>query len=53
MSAQTAKAKARGVSVSGGVANTPDEVCYFLAQGMDGIWTDDLVMARRALESRG
>lgn len=48
--AQVAKAKARGVSVSGGVANEPDAVRYFLAQGMDGIWTDDLVMARRVLE---
>jgi len=25
-------------------------VRYFVAQGMDGIWTDDLVMARRTLE---
>lgn len=48
--ARVAEAKARGVSVSGGVANEPDAVRYFLAQGMDGIWTDDLAMARRALE---
>lgn len=48
--AQVAKAKARGVSVSGGVANEPDSVRYFVAQGMEGIWTDDLAMARRALE---
>lgn len=45
-------AKARGVAVSGGIADTPDEVRYFLAQGMSGIWTNDLVMARRTLEGR-
>lgn len=44
------KAKARGVSVSGGVANEPDAVRFFLGQGMDGIWTDDLAMTRRTLE---
>lgn len=48
--AQVAKAKARGVSVSGGVANDPEAVRYFVAQGMDAIWTDDLAMARRVLE---
>lgn len=47
---EVSKAKARGVAVSGGVANEPDAVRYFLAQGMDGIWTDDLAMARRVLE---
>jgi glycerophosphoryl diester phosphodiesterase len=45
------KAKARGVAVSGGVANDPGAVRFFLGQGMDGIWTDDLDMARRALEA--
>jgi glycerophosphoryl diester phosphodiesterase len=48
--AQVARAKARGVAVSGGVADDPGSVRYFLAQGMDGIWTNDLVMARRVLE---
>lgn len=48
--AEVAKAKARGVAVSGGVANEPDSVRTFVAQGMDGIWTDDLAMARRTLE---
>lgn len=47
------KAKARGVAVSGGVANEPDAVRFFLGQGMDGIWTDDLEMTRRTLESLG
>lgn len=51
--AQVARARARGIPVSGGVANDPGEVRYFLAQGMDAIWTDDLVMARRALEEAG
>ena len=45
------KAKTRGVAVSGGVANEPDAVRFFLGQGMDGIWTDDLLMTRRTLEA--
>lgn len=49
--AQVEKAKRRGVAVSGGVANAPDEVRYFVAQGIDTIWTDDLAMARNALET--
>lgn len=49
--AEVAKAKARGVAVSGGVANDPAAVRYFLAQGMDAVWTDDLAMARGALEN--
>lgn len=48
--AEVNKAKARGVAVSGGVANEPDAVRYFVAQGMDAIWTDDLAMTRAALE---
>lgn len=48
--AEVRKAKSRGVSVSGGVANDPAAVRYFVAQGMDGIWTDDLAMTRAALE---
>lgn len=48
--AQVAAAKRRGVCVSGGVANEPDAVRFFLGQGMDGIWTDDLLMTRRTLE---
>ncbi|MCM2305191.1 MAG: hypothetical protein NDJ72_10840, partial [Elusimicrobia bacterium] len=46
------KAKARGVAVSGGVANEPDAVRFFLGQGMDGIWTDDLLMTRETLEQQ-
>lgn len=43
------RARGAGVLVSGGVANTPEEVRYVLAQGVEGIWTDDLPMARRTL----
>jgi len=39
-----------GVEVSGGVANSPQEVRYFLRQGVKGIWTDDLEMALRELQ---
>ncbi len=48
--AEVRKAKARGIAVSGGVANEPGAVRFFLGQGMDGIWTDDLDMARRTLD---
>lgn len=48
--AAAARAKARGVAVSGGVANDPGAVRFFLAQGLDGLWTDDLAMARGVLE---
>ncbi len=44
-------AQAAGVKVSGGVANSPKEVLYMLDQGADGIWTDDLPMARKVLET--
>jgi hypothetical protein len=47
---EVAKAKSRGVCVSGGVANEPDAVRFFLGQGMAGIWTDDLAMTRLTLE---
>ena len=47
--AEVGLAKASGVAVSGGVAYDPEDVRYFLAQGMDGIWTDDLAMVRDAL----
>lgn len=48
--AEVKLAQARGVAVSGGVAYDPEDVRYFLAQGMDGIWADDLAMVRGALE---
>lgn len=43
-------AKEAGVRVSGGIANTPEDMRYFLNQGTDGIWTDDLALAQRVLE---
>ena len=38
------------MSVSGGVANDPGAVRFFVAQGTDGIWTGDLAMTRGVLE---
>jgi len=49
--ARVAEAKALGVESSGGLANDPAEIAYFLDQGMTGIWTDDLAMTRGVLES--
>jgi len=47
---ELARARAAGTAVSGGIANSPEDVRYFLGQGVDGIWTDDVPMARAALE---
>lgn len=44
------RARKTGAAVGGGIANTPDDVRYFVDQGVDGIWTDDLEMTRRTLE---
>lgn len=49
--AAIAGARAAGVPVSGGIAASPEDVRYFLAQGVDGLWADDVAMARAALES--
>lgn len=40
-----------GVEVTGGVANTPEEVRWFRACGMSSIWTDDVPMARKTLDA--
>ncbi|MFA6317529.1 MAG: glycerophosphodiester phosphodiesterase family protein [Elusimicrobiota bacterium] len=48
-----ARARQRGVELSAGVANTAEEVRYFIAQGFAALWTDDLAMAREALVSAG
>ncbi len=40
-----------GVEVTGGVANTPEEVRWFRERGMSGIWTDDVPMTRRTLDA--
>lgn len=42
-------AQKKGIPVSGGVANTAEEIGYLMRQGVDGIWTDDLILARRVL----
>ncbi|MBI5208540.1 MAG: glycerophosphodiester phosphodiesterase [Elusimicrobia bacterium] len=39
------RARRQGLSVSAGVANTPQEIMYFVSQGFDAIWTDDLKTA--------
>ena len=31
--------------MSGGVANTPEEVVWFCEQDIEGVWTDDVLMA--------
>jgi glycerophosphoryl diester phosphodiesterase len=46
------RATESGIGVSGGVANTPEEVRWFADRGFSGIWTDDVPMARRALDGR-
>ncbi len=49
--AAIARAQGAGVPVSGGIAATEDDVRYFLAQGVDGLWADDVAMARAALDA--
>lgn len=44
-----ARIEALGVPVSGGIANTPEDIRYVLAQGVTGVWTDDLALAREVL----
>lgn len=44
------RTQAAGIPVSGGVANTPEEVAWFVARGIDSIWSDDVAMARAAAE---
>lgn len=44
-----ARMKKRGIPVSAGIANRPEDVRYLLAQGADAVWTDDIPMAREAL----
>lgn len=41
--------KASGIEVSGGIANTPEDISWFLAQGVQGIWTDDIRTAKEVL----
>ncbi len=44
------RARRAGVLVSGGVANTAEDIHFVLSQGVDGIWTDDVRLTRRVLE---
>ena len=46
---EIAKLHKEGIPVSGGIANSPLDIAYFLAQGVSGIWTDDLELARGVL----
>ncbi|MFH2202467.1 MAG: glycerophosphodiester phosphodiesterase family protein [Elusimicrobiota bacterium] len=45
------RAQAAGIEVTGGVANTPDEVRWFADQGVSGVWTDDVPMTRETLDA--
>lgn len=44
------RTEAAGIAVSGGVANTPEQVEWFVARGIRSIWSDDVVMARAVAE---
>lgn len=48
---EIARLTAAGVPVTGGIANTAEDIRYVLAQGATGIWTDDLVLARSVLSA--
>ncbi len=42
--------QAEGYKISGGVANTRDEILWFLKRGVDGIWTDDVQLCRGVID---
>jgi hypothetical protein len=42
-----------GLKLSGGIANTPDDVRWLMDRGFDSIWTDDVPMALRAAYDAG
>ena len=46
------RARARGIAVSAGVANTEETIRYLVGQGVDAVWTDDLALAKRVLAAR-
>ncbi len=48
---QIQDAKKLDIFVSGGVANTPKEVEWFCGQGIEGVWTDNVVMALDVIKS--
>ena len=47
---QIQEARKLGIFVSGGVANTRKEIEWFCEQGVEGIWTDDVVMALNIIQ---
>ncbi len=47
---EVGRTQAAGIPVSGGVANTPEQVRWLVARGIRSIWSDDVVMARAAAE---
>lgn len=49
----TAAPVAAGCVVSAGIANTPEDVAWLAGQGFTALWSDDLVMARRAAAELG
>ncbi|MBI2070177.1 MAG: hypothetical protein HYT79_06200 [Elusimicrobia bacterium] len=42
-------ARKAGLFVAGGIADTPGEMRWFLDFGVDGIWTDDVLLANKVL----
>ena len=44
---EVSRAKEQGLWVTGGLANTEEELRWFLSLGFQGIWTDDLLLVRR------
>ena len=50
---QVQEARKLDIFVSGGVANTPKEIKWFCEQGVEGVWTDDVLMALDAIRNRG
>ncbi|MBU2529970.1 MAG: hypothetical protein KKD35_02925 [Elusimicrobia bacterium] len=50
---QIQSAKKLDIFVSGGVANTPKEIEWFCEQGVEGVWTDDVLMALDTIRNRG
>lgn len=48
---QVRRTEAAGIPISGGVANSPEEVRWLIARGIRSIWTDDVVMARATAET--
>lgn len=47
---QIQDAKKLDIFVSGGVANTPEEIEWFCEQGIEGVWTDDVLAALEVIK---